>query len=272
MILNIAKKIARRIKPSGGPGRNFWPRKDDVFLVSYPKSGNTWMRFLLANLLYSDIEPITFNNINLWVPDIYWAKPAHLQAMKRRRIIKSHEYFEARYRTVIYVVRDPRDVAVSYYYHLIRVNQLDPQQDLALFVKSYTQGTIDGFGTWGEHVGSWLGARKRDPRFLLIRYEDLLEDTGRELAKIADLLDLATDASRLEWVVEQCGRDNMRKLEKSRDWTKTGMPKKEVKKIRRDMNFVRSAQTGDGRAKLSEQSIELITQTWGPIMADLGYG
>ncbi len=266
MVRNIAKTLVGWIKPPSPPGRDFWPYKDDVFLVSYPKSGNTWMRFLLANLLYSDAGPITFDNIAHYVPDIYMAMPADLQAMKHPRIVKSHEYFEPRYQTVIYLVRDPRDVAVSYYHHLIRVNRFDEQQGIAEFVRAYTRGTIDMFGSWGENVGSWLGARQHDPRFLLLRYEDLLQDTAQGLAKIASLLGRTVDNSKLVSVVETCRPDNLRRLEKSRDWQA-----EPLKTTRRDMDFIRSAKAGEGKAKLPEESIGLIKRAWGPIMAELGY-
>ena len=48
-------------------GRNFTVYPDDTFLVSYPKSGNTWVRFLLANLLFPD-EEVGFANINRLLP------------------------------------------------------------------------------------------------------------------------------------------------------------------------------------------------------------
>src|SRR5467141_466425 len=88
---------------------------DDVFLVSYPKSGNTWTRFLVANLVYPEKNP-DFSNINELIPDPEAMHKRDLERAARPRLIKSHQYFDPRYPKVIYIVRDPRDVVLSEYY------------------------------------------------------------------------------------------------------------------------------------------------------------
>jgi hypothetical protein len=71
------------------PGRNLQILPDDVFLVSFPKSGNTWARFLVANLLYPEC-PANFANIYKLVPDPEGTPKKHFDRMPRPRIIKSH--------------------------------------------------------------------------------------------------------------------------------------------------------------------------------------
>ncbi len=88
---------------------------DDVFLTSYPRSGNTWMRFLVGNLLHQE-KPVTFLNMEGLVPDMYKHSDRTLRHLPRPRILKSHECFDPRYRRIIYIVRDPRDVVVSNYH------------------------------------------------------------------------------------------------------------------------------------------------------------
>src|SRR5215472_10086604 len=95
-------------------GRKLAVYPDDTFIVSYPRSGNTWTRFLIANLLHPD-EPVTFANIETIIPDTSALSSRALKRVPRPRLIKTHEYFEPRYRKVIYLVRDPRDMAVSLY-------------------------------------------------------------------------------------------------------------------------------------------------------------
>src|SRR5437660_7753546 len=94
------------------PGRNLDVFDDDVFVVSYPRSGNTWTRFLIANLLHPE-EPATFLNIGRLVPDAEVQSSRYMRGIPSPRVIKSHTYFDPRYPRVIYIVRDPRDVAPS---------------------------------------------------------------------------------------------------------------------------------------------------------------
>src|SRR5438270_13523251 len=66
---------------------------DDVFLTSYPRSGNTWTRFLIGNLIYQD-EPVTFANIESRLPEIYFNSDHYLRSLPRPRILKSHDSFQ----------------------------------------------------------------------------------------------------------------------------------------------------------------------------------
>jgi hypothetical protein len=101
------------------PGRNLRVFPDDIFIVSHPKSGNTWTRFLVANLVYPERNP-DFANINDLIPDPEDMAKRDLERASRPRILKSRQYFDPRYPKLIYVVRDPRDVVVSEYYFDIK--------------------------------------------------------------------------------------------------------------------------------------------------------
>ncbi|MFY9661106.1 MAG: sulfotransferase domain-containing protein, partial [Terriglobales bacterium] len=72
------------------PFRSLVILPDDIFLVSFPKSGNTWTRFLLANLRFPG-EPATWANIDRLIPDPMGTTKRDFDRMPRPRIIKSHE-------------------------------------------------------------------------------------------------------------------------------------------------------------------------------------
>src|SRR5450755_2504536 len=97
------------------PGHNLAIFPDDVFLVSYPRSGNTWTRFLIANLLYPD-QRVTFANIERLIPDAEALSSRYKKGIPSPRVIKSHQYFDHRYGKVLYIARDPRDMLLSYYH------------------------------------------------------------------------------------------------------------------------------------------------------------
>lgn len=71
-------------------GRDLRIFPDDTFVVSYPRSGNTWMRFLLTNLTCTH-EPTTFLNLEARMPEIYFHYDPYLRGIPRPRLIKSHE-------------------------------------------------------------------------------------------------------------------------------------------------------------------------------------
>jgi hypothetical protein len=277
-------------------GRAFHVLPDDIFLVSYPKSGNTWTRFLLGNLMSPD-ERVTFVNVERKVPDIYAKSKKALKKIPSPRVIKSHECFDPRYRRVIYIVRDPRDVAVSAYHYDRKGKNIPDDFPVHTYVTTRFMKTDEYFGTWGEHAGSWLvnsknifqfarlkngflgtpaswgenvmswlGARGHDRQFLIVRYEDLLDDTHREMTRIADFLNLNASADRIAKAVELSSADNMRKLEaqQNKEWVTT-------KESRKDIPFVRAAKSGQWRQTLPPESVAVIEEAWGPVMRLLGY-
>ncbi len=248
-------------------GRDFAIYSDDTFIVSYPRSGNTWTRFLVANLLNPQQE-VTFASIENQVPDSEAQSRHHLKLVPRPRFIKSHEYFHPRYRKVVYVVRDPRDVALSYHNFQRKYRQIDDAYPLSSFVADFVGGRMISadWGTWRENVASWIYARYGNPGFLLLRYEDLISDALNQMARLAGFLGLEPSAPLLEQAIARSTAEHLRKLEETQGhrWVST-------KGKRTDIPFVGSAISGTWKAKLPENSVAEIEAAWGPLMSALGY-
>ena len=268
-MLGAVWKVVTGTQPAG---RNLTVFDDDVFIVSYPRSGNTWTRFLIGNLLYQD-DPITFRNIESRIPEIYFNPDHVMRRLQRPRVLKSHECFQPRYRRIIYIVRDPRDVCVSNYHHNLKAGNIPDGYPMDNFVPRFLRADFDTqFGSWADNVGSWIAMRENEPGFLLLRYEDMKADPAGELTKVANLLhqfsfrDVQATTERLARAVELSTPERMRELEKqeAKDWAVT-------KSTRQDKPFVRSAIAGGWKAALSQKSIALLETELGPIMAKLGY-
>jgi len=247
------------------PGRTLLIRPDDVFLVSFPKSGNTWTRFLLANLIHPE-EPATFANIHRLIPDPSGTSKKDFDRMPSPRIIKSHECFDPRYPRVIYIVRDPRDVAVSQYHYHRKLKKISDDSPIETFIMRFLAGETCPHGSWGENVVTWLATRQRDSRFLLLRYEDMVLDTAHELEKIVGFLPISAGAKQIARAVEQSSAGHMRKLEA----TQTDQCEL-TKGSRKDLSFVRAAGSGGWRSELPAPMASRIEAAWGPLMRHLGY-
>jgi hypothetical protein len=255
----------KRILQLDHPARFLEVFPDDIFILSYPKSGNTWTRFLIANLVYPEKKP-DFANINLVIPDPEALSRRTLAKLPRPRILKSHEYFHPRYPRVIYIVRDPRDVAVSQYHFHIKRRLITEGYPIEKFVRRFVAGDTSIYGSWGENVAGWLATRSGSPNFLLLKYEDMLADTRGELVKMAAFLKMPVTRDLIENAVERSSAKRMREMEQTQSlaWTST-------KNTRQDIPFVRTAKSGNWRSELPEEAVAHMERAWAQTMRACGY-
>jgi len=182
-------------------------RPYNVYVVSYPRSGNTWIRFLLAYMLYPDDDDVE-NRIRKTLPDQYEkAKHWMLWTKKEFSFIKSHELYCPRYPSVIYLYRDGRDVCVSYWDWYQRIRGYSGS--FHDFFDLYVEGRVI-FGTWKNHVESWLSRAHSIP-FLPVKYEDLYTHTYDQLRRIAEFLNKDIHPDVIQNAIEQTLYNNLLK-------------------------------------------------------------
>lgn len=179
--------------------------ENDVVLVSYPRSGNTWMRYLLANLLAPG-EDWNITNVGRVVPDIY-EKMLPDPVKTSPRILKSHEPFREGYPRVIYLYRDGRDVAVSYYDFYTKLRGY--QESFEAFLTKMLHGELE-YGTWQDHVATWL-FRPGASHIQAVCYEALCQGTRQELERIGDFLGVAWSVAEIETAVARSTFDKFQK-------------------------------------------------------------
>lgn len=246
LIQKIKKKVRDRQYYRFLPSNHF---NEDVFLVSFPKSGNTWFRFLIANTLkfhYQVDRKVNFFSIHDIIPDICISKdvspsgPFGIQALPR--LIKSHDSYNPYYYRAVLLVRDPEKVMVSYYAHLRNYNRIPENMTISdmLAHKKY------GIDAWNTHTRSWIEKVHDGHIVQIFQYERLLEDTVGQLDRFFDLLGLEISSSTIQKAVQASSKRSMQTSDAKHFSTQL------LK--RRTSAFVR----GDKRATLSQEDIQYI--------------
>ena len=264
-MIDFVRKLYRAGGKLYGPGRQRGERvqwkpaliyPDDVFIVSYPKSGNTWVRFLIANLLKPPGEEIDFYTSNTFIPEV-GTHTEIIERLERPRVMKSHAPCVREYPRVIYVIRDGRDVYVSYYFH--RLEKLPHNTTFKEFLER-----DDHFPSlWGDHVASWL-FKERTPSgsILVVRYEDLLNDALAQLRHMVEFIGLERTEGELQHAVEAASFKNMRRLE-----VQKGRPYKDSGP---DL-FVREGRWGGWKELFGTEEKAIFKAREGNILVRLGY-
>ncbi len=188
----------------------------DVVIVGFPKSGNTWFQHLICGLAYGiSARQATHEMINLLAPDIH-LRPCFIR-LHTPMYFKSHHLPRPEYRRVIHLVRDGRDVAVSYFRHVQR-----ECGDLESIRGLWNHPAATGFGRWDRHVTAWLD-NPHDPDLIRVRYEDLLADPHDELKRVLAFCGLECPDAHLDWVINECAFGSLQKKERTIGYRREGL-------------------------------------------------
>jgi aryl sulfotransferase len=271
-----------------------------AWLASYPRSGNTWLRFLIASLTQGgraidinapglsaltanrsefdeffgiDSTLLTDDEINRARPRLFGLiagrskEPLILRKVHDRclRNPDGQRMFPPEVsRGAVYIVRDPRDVAVSYaHFAGVGIDEAirrmgDPDMAVPTRREHRAPYFLQLFGTWSQHVRSWLDDAGMPVH--LVRYEDLIADAATELARVAGFLGLlpgaaseAAAAVRFEALRAQETERGFREL------------------MNRETRFFRQGRAGAWRSVLSAAQADRLWKDHGEVMTRLGY-
>ncbi|CAN8009542.1 unnamed protein product, partial [Ixodes pacificus] len=197
------------------------PQPDDVFIVSYPKCGATWVRQLLFATFTDGAPPRDIFELFRKVPFLESSGVEGIENMPRPGAIKTHFTFSkhpySKDSKYIYIARNPYDCCVSYYYH----NKSFPayffqEGTFDEFFEMFVRGQVE-FGDYFDHLLSWYEHR-HEANVLLLTYEGLKRDTQAWLLKIADFLGrghgekLRNDPGLVNSILDVSSLENMRRL------------------------------------------------------------
>lgn len=216
LLADAAKEPATLAAQVQSPIEKFVPRPDDIFVVTYPRSGTTWMQMILYQLTTEgkmDFPHIT--TVCPWFERTLKDGKAY-DALPSPRVFKSH----LTYRKIpkgpckyIYVARDGKDVAVSYYHFY--TTHMGFKGTFDEFFDRFLRGEVH-YGSWFRHVRAWW-QRRDDPNVLFLYYEELAADLPGCLRRISAFCGLEVDPERWPDILERCSFGYMKRHESQFD-------------------------------------------------------
>ena len=229
----------------------------DVFVGSYPRSGSTWLRFMLLEILAGQVSG--FENTNEMLPDVGNHETGASVLPESGRLIKTHESFRPEYKRAIYLVRDPRDVALSEFAYQKALGYA--KDDFDAYLQRFLQRGVNPFGSWIVHANSWMNAADQGRSEILhVNFEELKQKPEEQLGRIVDFLRMPDVKSRIIAAIENNSVARMKEKEKA-------SPQRASAKGR----FIRSGSAGGWRSSFTDRQCQLVQQYAGSLMARLGY-
>ncbi|OGT36453.1 MAG: hypothetical protein A3F11_11720 [Gammaproteobacteria bacterium RIFCSPHIGHO2_12_FULL_37_14] len=275
--------------------------KGIYWLASYPKSGNTWFRIFLANLLNQSDETVDLNAINIgtiasareWIEYALGFESAHLshneldalrpliyewygdtEKVSYHKIHDAYTYLEnqqpiipaANCLGVIYFIRNPLDVAISFANHLscsidIAIDQMGNEN------YAFCSGRFRQFNqlqqkllSWSGHVNSWMKANEIN--ILVLRYEDMKLNSKETFTRAVQFLQLTATADEIERALSHSHIEKLQQFEKQAYFSEKPL---------KTQYFFRKGVVGDWRETLTQIQIKRIIHDHGETMRNFGY-
>ncbi|XP_076398754.1 sulfotransferase 2B1 isoform X1 [Peromyscus maniculatus bairdii] len=170
-------------------------RDEDIFIVTYPKSGTNWMIEILC-LILKDGDPSWIRSEPIWQRAPWCETVISAFSLPDRpgpRLMSSHLpiqlFTKAAFSSkakVIYLGRNPRDVVVSLYYYSKIAGQLKDPGTPDQFLQDFLKGEVQ-FGSWFDHIKGWIRMQSQE-NFLFITYEELQQDLRGSVQRLCEFL------------------------------------------------------------------------------------
>jgi aryl sulfotransferase len=272
-----------------------------VWLASFPKSGNTWTRIFLTNYQRNSEVPADINDLeptpisaarvkiedalgidlaDLTADEIDVLRPAAYRRMAAAAVetqfMKVHDGYYANMRgepllsgarAVVYIVRNPLDVCVSWAKHsgITLESSVEflcsPAANVGSSDRAIAEQLRQHVGGWTGHVRSWT--EQRDMPVHVMRYEDMLRDPHAAFGDMLRFVGVDVETERLNRAVRHSSFDELKKQEKEKGF-------REAMK-QGESGFFGSGRSGGWRTKLSAEHAEALVRAHADTMRAFGY-
>ena len=268
-----------------------------IWLASYPKSGNTWLRIFLENLFRNTQSPADINelsvvkfsdnsfslyetvsgkslrnesdsNIHKLRNQVQKYMGSHSETVfaKTHNAVMNFEnsplIWLEHLAGVIYVIRNPFDMLVSFsdHYNLTIDDTIEAISSPYHQINSTEKGIFQILGGWSNHYSSWFNVENLSP--LCLRYEDMIQNPVKSFGKLMKFLGLPKDTPRLKRAIRHSSFQVVSQQE-----TKKGF----AEQSRAGHKFFRQGKVGSYRRVLSDDQIAKVIDNHGELMVEMGY-
>ena len=275
-----------------------------VWLASYPKSGNTYLRSFLSTYFFSKDDSYSFDllknigqypktsvfsRLGINIKDRHEVAKSHLKVQKKindsktLKFLKTHSSFVKmdgysftdldNTLGVIYVVRDPRDVIISFSNH----NDQPINKTLEMINDNFILDADDEnrvpvyMGSWSFHYNSWKPF-KRVNKYILVKYEDLIKNKEKTFKEILYFLknlanvNFKIEDKKIKKIIQEIEFEKLKKLEE-----KIGFPESKKTKQGKKIAFFRKGSSQQWRNNLDLKTRKSIETSCEKEMKELGY-
>jgi len=241
----------------------------DAVVVSFAKSGRTWLRVMISRL-YSQVYDLpedvmigfdNFHNLDRRVPRIFFTHDNYIADYTGNTDSKADFYDKK----VVLLMRDPRDVAVSQIFHLRfrtsaekkMLNDYPPHEDDDdLFAAVCHEG--GGLPRIIDFMNLWAREMPRVRALELLRYEDLRADPLTAMTRLARFLDIPASQEQIRDAVDFASYDNLKKKEADQSFRMSGGRLKPVDADNPDTYKVRRGKVGGYRDYFDDAEVRTI--------------
>jgi len=244
-MISVTSKISSLLKYSSG---FLGLRTDDVLLLSFPKAGSTWVRFVLCNyisLRELDGQEVNFHTVSDYFPSLGRSNLfTTWRFSSLPRFVKTHQsyrniLFDKPYRKV-YTLRDPRDVMVSYF----RFRQASLENPYKGSINEFIRHDKYGLRACIKHYLDW-----KDRLTYTLRYEDLMKDASSAFRQMLVSIGIVPNQDELEMAIKRSSFEEMRLIQE-----KDGLP--DHLKFEKTYHLARKGIAGDWVNYFNESNLD----------------
>ncbi|XP_041509208.1 amine sulfotransferase-like [Microtus oregoni] len=230
-------------------------RDDDVFIVTYPKSGTIWAQQILSLIYFEGHRNNTENILTIDRAPFfeYNHRNVDFAKMPSPRTFATHlpyylvpKVFKNKKVKILYIYRNPKDVLISYFHFSNWMITHEASNSVETFMETFLDGRVVG-SNWFDHIRGWYEHRQ-DFNIMFLSYEDMKKDLRGSVLKICNFLEKELSEEDVDAVVRQATFQNMKSdpranyahKQKLKNWTRNNQGK-----------FLRKGTIGDWKHHLT---------------------